>query len=97
MPQLAIAKDFLSTYATLDEKLHKDTDEALEQFAATYYAGGHPEKVIESRAPVAHSHDMQRERNLLFVACTRAQDSLYVSHASAPSPFLPRSSLPGNA
>ncbi|MGW0517131.1 UvrD-helicase domain-containing protein [Crossiella sp. NPDC003009] len=38
--------------------------------------------------PVAHQHDLQRERNLLFVACTRARDILYVSHAATPSPFL---------
>lgn len=43
-----------------------------------------------SEDPVAHSHDMQRERNLLFVACTRARDTLYVSHAGEPSPFLPK-------
>ena len=39
--------------------------------------------------PVAHGHDLQRERNLLFVACTRARDTLYVSHSGEPSPFLP--------
>jgi superfamily I DNA/RNA helicase len=38
---------------------------------------------------VAHEHDLQRERNLLFVACTRARDTLYVSYTGAPSPFLP--------
>ena len=38
--------------------------------------------------PVAHEHDLQRERCLLFVACTRARDSLYVSHVGNPSPFL---------
>ncbi|WFE22640.1 exodeoxyribonuclease V subunit gamma [Solwaraspora sp. WMMD937] len=38
--------------------------------------------------PTAHRHDLQRERCLLFVACTRARDSLYVSYAGAPSPFL---------
>ena len=43
-----------------------------------------------SEDPVAHSHDMQRERNLLFVACTRARDTLYVSYAGTPSPFLPK-------
>src|SRR5690606_7211480 len=39
--------------------------------------------------PVAHGHDLQRERNLLFVSCTRARDALYVSHSGEPSPFLP--------
>lgn len=38
--------------------------------------------------PVEHDHDLQRERCLLFVACTRARDSLYVSYTGAPSPFL---------
>ncbi|WP_334623818.1 UvrD-helicase domain-containing protein [Micromonospora sp. CPCC 206061] len=38
--------------------------------------------------PVAYRHDMQRERCLLFVACTRARDSLYVSYAGVASPFL---------
>lgn len=39
--------------------------------------------------PVAHGQDLQRERCLLFVACTRARDHLYVSYAGQPSPFLP--------
>lgn len=39
--------------------------------------------------PVAHAHDLQRERCLLFVACTRARDWLYVSYTGEPSPFLP--------
>jgi superfamily I DNA/RNA helicase len=39
--------------------------------------------------PVAHALDLQRERCLLFVACTRARDHLYVSHHAAPSPFFP--------
>jgi superfamily I DNA/RNA helicase len=39
---------------------------------------------------VAHAHDLQRERCLLFVACTRARDHLYVSGTGNPSPFLPR-------
>jgi superfamily I DNA/RNA helicase len=37
----------------------------------------------------AHAQDLQRERCLLFVACTRARDSLYVSYVGDPSPFLP--------
>lgn len=36
----------------------------------------------------AHSHDLQRERCLLFVACSRARELLYVSWHGAPSPFL---------
>ncbi|WP_245623239.1 UvrD-helicase domain-containing protein [Spirillospora albida] len=39
--------------------------------------------------PATHADDVQRERCLLFVACTRARDALYVSHTGAPSPFLP--------
>ena len=38
--------------------------------------------------PVAHAQDLQRERCVLFVACTRARDHLYVSHAGEPSQFL---------
>lgn len=40
--------------------------------------------------PAAHEQDMQRERCLLFVACTRARDMLYVSHSTSPSQFLVR-------
>ncbi|WP_017591335.1 UvrD-helicase domain-containing protein [Nocardiopsis potens] len=40
--------------------------------------------------PVAHAHDLQRERNLAFVACTRARDHLLVSYTGSPSPFLPK-------
>lgn len=38
---------------------------------------------------VQHARDMQRERSLLFVACTRARDVLRVSWSGQPSPFLP--------
>ncbi len=38
--------------------------------------------------PLAHTQDLQRERCLLFVACTRARDHLYVSYSGSPSPFL---------
>ncbi|GAA1084359.1 hypothetical protein GCM10009642_23990 [Nocardiopsis metallicus] len=51
MPQLAIAKDFLTTYAALDKKLRKAVDEALDKFADTYFAGGHLEKITDSRDP----------------------------------------------
>jgi AAA domain/UvrD-like helicase C-terminal domain len=37
----------------------------------------------------AHAQDLQRERCLLFVACTRAREQLYVSWHATPSPFLP--------
>lgn len=36
----------------------------------------------------AHARDVQRERCLLFVACTRAREELSVSWHGTPSPFL---------
>jgi AAA domain/UvrD-like helicase C-terminal domain len=39
--------------------------------------------------PVAHGQDLQRERCLLFVACTRARDHLHVSGTGELSRFLP--------
>jgi hypothetical protein len=42
-----------------------------------------------SEDPLAHDQDLQRERCILFVACTRARDHLYVSYVGEPSPFLP--------
>ncbi len=39
--------------------------------------------------PTARAHDLQRERGLLYVACTRASELLYVSHSGRASPFLP--------
>jgi superfamily I DNA/RNA helicase len=38
---------------------------------------------------LAHAQDLQRERCVLFVACTRARDHLSVSYTGVPSPFLP--------
>ncbi|MFI0348915.1 UvrD-helicase domain-containing protein [Actinomadura sp. 9N407] len=43
----------------------------------------------EEEDPKAHAQDLQKERCLLFVACTRARDHLYVSYAQEPSSFLP--------
>ncbi|GLZ08728.1 DNA helicase [Actinomadura sp. NBRC 104412] len=43
----------------------------------------------EDEDPKAHAQDVQKERCLLFVACTRARDHLYVSYADEPSEFLP--------
>jgi superfamily I DNA/RNA helicase len=37
---------------------------------------------------VTHLQDVQRERCLLFVACTRAREQLYVSWHATPSRFL---------
>jgi len=39
--------------------------------------------------PLAHAQDLQRERCVLFVACTRARDHLYVSATGKLSAFLP--------
>jgi superfamily I DNA/RNA helicase len=41
--------------------------------------------------PLAHAQDLQRERCLLFVACTRARDHLFISYSGSPSPFLTQS------
>ena len=38
--------------------------------------------------PVQHSDDMQRERSLLYVACTRARDHLLVTSVDPASEFL---------
>ena len=45
----------------------------------------------EAEDAAAHAQDLQRERCVLFVACTRARDHLYVSGTGEPSPFLPPS------
>lgn len=37
----------------------------------------------------SHDLDIQRERCLLFVACTRARENLLISWHGAPSPLLP--------
>ena len=39
--------------------------------------------------PLQHESDMLRERCLLFVACTRAREALYVSWSGSPSSFVP--------
>jgi hypothetical protein len=43
----------------------------------------------QSEDPVAFAQDLQRERCVLFVACTRARDHLYVSGTGQLSAFLP--------
>jgi len=43
----------------------------------------------ETEDAAAHAQDLQRERCVLFVACTRARDHLYVSGTGEPSMFLP--------
>jgi superfamily I DNA/RNA helicase len=42
---------------------------------------------------LAHAQDLQRERCLLFVACTRARDHLYVSYSGEPCSFLASSDI----
>ncbi|MDT0302650.1 3'-5' exonuclease [Streptomonospora wellingtoniae] len=50
----------------------------------------HESRIADSiEDPTGHAHGLQRERNLLFVSCTRARDTLSVSYSGAPSPFLP--------
>ncbi|MFC4587412.1 UvrD-helicase domain-containing protein [Sphaerisporangium corydalis] len=39
--------------------------------------------------PTARAHDLQRERGLLYMACMRAAERLYVSYSGRASPFLP--------
>jgi superfamily I DNA/RNA helicase len=41
-----------------------------------------------SEDALLNAQDLQRERCLLFVACTRARDYLYVSYTGDPCPFL---------
>ena len=43
----------------------------------------------ECEDSLAHTQDLQRERCVLFVACTRARDHLYVSGTGELSTFLP--------
>jgi hypothetical protein len=42
----------------------------------------------ETVDPLQHRYDLQKERCLLHVACTRARDTLRLSWAGKPSPFL---------
>ena len=44
----------------------------------------------EAEDPVLHEQELQQERNLLFVATTRAREKLRVSWSGPPSPFLAR-------
>ena len=43
----------------------------------------------ESEDAVTHAQDLQRERCVLFAACTRARDHLFVSGTGALSTLLP--------
>ncbi|MFH8788912.1 3'-5' exonuclease [Streptomyces roseoverticillatus] len=44
-----------------------------------------PAEVVD---PLQHATDFASERCLLFVACTRAREALYVSYSGRPSTFL---------
>ncbi len=51
-----------------------------------------PSRWLLDNTPLEDRHDVeQRERLLLYVACTRARDQLVVSWHGKPSPFLPLS------
>ena len=43
----------------------------------------------EATDELQHRFDMQRERCLMYVACTRARETLRVSWNNKPSEFLP--------
>lgn len=47
--------------------------------------------------PLQHATDLAAERCLLFVACTRAREALYVSHSGRASEFLDGVGLPANS
>ena len=51
----------------------------------------------ESEDPLTHAQDLQRERCLLFVACTRARDHLYVSYNGVATVPVPRLTDPARA
>jgi superfamily I DNA/RNA helicase len=44
----------------------------------------------EGEDAITHAQDLQRERCVLFAACTRARDHLFVSGTGAPSRLLPQ-------
>ncbi|SNT58406.1 UvrD/REP helicase N-terminal domain-containing protein [Actinomadura meyerae] len=51
----------------------------------------HPKALVPPEVDKAsHRESLQRERCVLYVACTRARDRLYASYSGPPSPFLPR-------
>ena len=50
---------------------------------------GHDVQELRSSDSQRHHLEMQRQRSLLFVAATRARDSLVVTWHGQPSPFLP--------
>ena len=73
MARLAIDKDFLDDYSKLEK-----TVQAVRRTSP----GHRRRRETEMGALVA------RVRCLLFVACTRARDHLYLSYSGSPSPFL---------
>jgi superfamily I DNA/RNA helicase len=52
----------------------------------------HSAVTAESEDAVQRRQDLQRERCLLYVACTRARDGLWVGWSGRPSRFLPEQS-----
>lgn len=49
-------------------------------------------ETLKSIDPTRYAREMKRARSLLFVAATRARDSLSITWHGTPSPFLPRRS-----
>lgn len=49
---------------------------------------------VRTRDPLRYRREQQRARSLLFVAATRARDSLVISWHGMPSPFLPAAPRP---
>ena len=49
----------------------------------------HPAVTPVTEDPVRHALDLQQERCLLFVACTRARERLRVSWSGDRSPLVP--------
>ncbi|TDD01815.1 DNA helicase UvrD [Nonomuraea deserti] len=47
-----------------------------------------PSRAEPPEEPHARARALQRERSILFVACTRARSMLYISHSGRGSPFL---------
>ncbi|WP_461001737.1 UvrD-helicase domain-containing protein, partial [Streptomonospora sediminis] len=64
---------------------------AIAVFAATADALPQLDRVTSAALDEnQHQADLDAQRSLLYVACTRARERLYVSWHGTPSPFLPR-------
>lgn len=63
---------------------------AIAVFAATADALPQLDRVTSASLDEnQHQADLDAQRSLLYVACTRARERLYVSWHGTPSPFLP--------